>query len=60
MLSALEEELAALREAALIVVNDINAGGALLKDHLRATPARVRMVAFHGVRHGATLALAIA
>ena len=60
MLSTLEEELAALREAALVVVNDMNAGGVLLEDHLRAMPARVRMVALHWVHHGATLALAMA
>ena len=59
MLSVLEEELAALREAALIAVNDMNAGGVLLEDHLWAMLARVRTVSLHGVRHGATLALAM-
>ena len=60
MLSALEEELAALQEAALIAVNDVNARGVLLEDRLWAMPASVRMVALHGVRHGAALALATA
>ena len=59
MLSALEE-LVALREAALIAINDVNTGGVLLEDHLQAMPARVRMVALHGVHHGAALALAAA
>ena len=59
MLLALEEELAALREAALIAVNDVNIGGVLLEDHLWAMPAQVRMVALSGVRHGAALALAV-
>ena len=49
MLLDLEEELAALREVALIAVNDVNVGGALLKDHLWAMPAQVRMVALSGV-----------
>ena len=57
MLSALEEELAALREAALFAVNNVNAGGVLFEDHLWAMPARVRMVGLSGVRHGAALAL---
>jgi len=39
VLSALEEELAALQEAALIMVNDVNTGGVLLEDYLRAMPA---------------------
>ena len=56
MLSALEE-LATLREAALIAVNDMNAGGVLLEDHLRAMLARVSTVALSGVHHGAALAL---
>ena len=60
MLSALEEELATLREAALIAVNDMNVGGVLLEDRLRAMPGRVRTVKFYGVRHGAALALAMA
>ena len=34
VLSALEEELAALQEAALIMVNDVNTGGVLLEDCL--------------------------
>ena len=59
MLSALEE-LVALREAALIAINDVNAGGVLLEDHLWAILARVRIVALHGVRYGAALALAAA
>ena len=59
MLSALEE-LAALREAALITINDVNMGGVLLEDRLWAMPTRIRTVALHGVRHGATLALATA
>ena len=60
MLSALEEELAALQEAALITVNNVNAGGVLFQDHLRAMQARVRTVALSGVRHGVALALAMA
>ena len=60
MLSALEEELAALREAALIAVNDVNLGGLLLEDRLWAMPTCVRMVALHGVHHGAGAALAAA
>ena len=60
MLLALEEELAALREAALIAVNDVNIGGVLLEDHLWAMLARIRMVALSGVHHGAVLALAMA
>ena len=60
MLSALEEELTALRVVALVVVNDVNMGGLLLEYHLWAMPARFRMVALRVVRHGATLALAMA
>ena len=60
MLSALEKELAALREAALIAVNDVNAEGVLLEDRLWAMPARVRTVALSGVRHGEALALTVA
>ena len=59
MLSALEEEFAPLREAALITVNDVNAEGVLLEDRLWARPTRVRMVALCGVCHGATLALSM-
>ena len=59
MLLALEEELAALREVALVVVNDVNARGVLLEDRLQAMPAWVRMVALCEVRHGAALALAM-
>ena len=59
MLSALEE-LAALREAALVAINDVNVGGVLLEDRLWAMLAWVRMVALSGVRHGAALALVIA
>ena len=59
MLLGLEEELAALREAALVTVNDVNVGGVLLEDRLWAMPARVRTVALSGVRHGAALALAM-
>ena len=59
MLSTLEE-LAALRDAALVTVNDMNTGGVLLEDRLWAIPARVRTVALSGVRHGAALALATA
>ena len=58
MLSALEEELAALREAALVAVNDVNAGCVLLEDYLWAMPAQVWTVALCGVCHGAALALA--
>ena len=53
MLSTLEEDLAALQEASIITVNDMNVGGVLLEDRLRAMPARVRMVALSGVRHNA-------
>jgi len=60
VLLALEEELAALREVALVAVNNVNARGVLLEDHLRAMPARVSIVALSGVRHGAALALATA
>ena len=60
MLSALEEELAALREAALVAINDMNAGGVQLEDRLQAMPAHIRTVALRVVRHGATLALATA
>ena len=52
MLSALEEELAALREAALVAINDVNAGGLLSKDCLRAMLAHVRMAALRGVAMG--------
>ena len=58
MLLALEEELAALQEAALIAVNDVNDGGLLLEDRLWVMPARVRMVALQGVCHGTGTALA--
>ena len=58
MLSALEEELAALQEASLVAVNNMNAGGVLFEDHLWAMPAQVRKVALSRVRHGAALALA--
>ena len=58
MLSTLEE-LAALRDAALVTVNDMNTGGVLLEDRLWARPTRVRMVALCGVCHGATLALSM-
>ena len=47
-------------KVALITVNDVNAGGVLLENHLRAMPAWVRMMALRGVRHGAALALAMA
>ena len=60
MLLALEEELAFLREAALVIINDMNAGGLLLEDHLQAMPGRIRMVALREVRHGAALALVMA
>ena len=60
MLLDLEEELAALREVALIAVNDMNTGGVLCEDRLWAMPAWVRTVALSGVRHGAALALAVA
>ena len=59
MLSALEEELAALREATLVAVNDVNTGGVLLEDRLLAMLAQVRVVALSGVCHGAALALAV-
>ena len=36
----------------------MNPGGLLLEDYLWAMPAHVRMVALHGVCHGAALALA--
>jgi hypothetical protein len=58
VLSALKEELVALREVALIVVNDVNARGVLLEDRLWAMLAWVRMVALSRVRHGAAIALA--
>ena len=51
--------MAALREVALIAVNDMNAGGVLHEDHLWAMLAWVRMVALSGVRHGVALALAM-
>ena len=57
---ALKEELATLREVTLIAVNDVNAGGVLLEDHLWDMPAWGRTVALSGVHHGATLALAMA
>ena len=57
MLSALEE-LAALQEASLVAVNDVNTGGLLLEDRLWAMPARVRTVALRVVHHGAAFALA--
>ena len=60
MLSDLEEELSALQVAALIAINDMNPGGLLLEDYLWAMPAHVRMVALHGVCHGAANALAMA
>ena len=60
MLSTLEEELATLRDAALVTVNDMNTGGVLLEDRLWAMPAWVRIVALHGVSHGAAIAMAIA
>ena len=60
MLLALKEELATLREVTLIAVNDVNAGGVLLEDRLRAMLARVRMVALSRRCHGAALALAMA
>ena len=50
--------MAALREAALVAVNDMNEGGVLLEDHLWAMLAQFRTVALSGVRHGADLALA--
>jgi hypothetical protein len=34
------------------LVNDMNAGGVLLEDHLWAMPAHVRMVTLSGVCHG--------
>ena len=52
--------MTALWETALIAINDVNAGGVLLEDHLWAMPGQVRMVALHKVRHGAALALAAA
>jgi hypothetical protein len=58
-LSALEEQLASLQEAPLVALNDVNTRGVLLEDHLRAMPARVRMVALRRVRHGIALALAM-
>ena len=51
--------MVALREAALVTVNDVNAGGVLIEDHLWAMLARIRMVALSGVDHGAALALAV-
>ena len=51
--------MTALWETALIAINDVNAGGVLLEDHLWAMPTQIRMVALRGVRHGATLALAM-
>jgi hypothetical protein len=58
MLSALEE-LAALQEAALVAVNNVNVGGLLLEDCLWTMLACVRMVALQGVCHRAALALAM-
>ena len=52
--------MGALREVALIAVNDVNAGGILLEYHLRAMPAWVRTIALSRVSHGAALALAMA
>ena len=52
--------MATLREVTLIAVNDVNAGGVLLEDHLWDMPAWGRTVALSGVHHGATLALAMA
>jgi hypothetical protein len=60
VLLALEEELVALREAALVAVNYVNARGVLLDDRLWAMPSWVRTVALSGVCHGAALALAVA
>jgi len=59
-LSALEEELAALRDVALVAINDVNIGGVLLEDRLRSMLGQVRMVSLREVRHGAALALAMA
>jgi len=36
VLSVLEEQLAALRESALVAINDVNTGGVLLEDHMWA------------------------
>ena len=52
--------MAALREVALVTVNDMNAGGVLLEDRLWAMPTQVRTVALSRVHHGAALALAMA
>ena len=49
-----------LQEMALALINDVNPEGLFLKDCLWAMPAHVRMVVFHGVRHGAALALVAA
>lgn len=51
-------------EALLLAVNGastvVNARGALLKDRLRDNPVRTVEIVFHGVRHGAAVALAAA
>ena len=56
----LSVQLESLRSAADHAVGFVNARGVVPVVHLHDIPNRVREVALHGVRHGATMALAAA
>ena len=53
-------ELDVLQDMALAAINSVSPVGANLEEGLHALPTQVTAVVTHGVRHGATMALAAA
>ena len=53
-------QLESLQLAANAATNAVNAQGPLINAHLHDVPAYVQEIALHGVRHGASVALAAA
>ena len=53
-------QLESLQLAANAAMDVINARGPLINVHLHDILARIQEIALHGVRHGASMALAVA
>ena len=53
-------QLESLQLAANAATNAVNAQGPLINAHLHDVPAYVQEIALHGVRHGVSVALAVA
>ena len=52
-------QLESLQLAANVATVAINARGPLINTHLHNVPTRVQEIALHGVRHGASVVLAV-